>query len=84
MLCKHACQEEDSRLGWSATTVIPGTTAFAVVSVESSLVGHQLHLCVVLLRAMTSRYFNLIREYGSTLYVGMTREKNGGRIKRVH
>ena len=25
-----------------------------------------------------------IREYGSTLYVGMTREKNGGRIKRVH
>ena len=25
-----------------------------------------------------------IREYGSTLYVGMTRGKNGGRIKRVH
>ena len=25
-----------------------------------------------------------IREYGSTLYVGMTRVKNGGRIKRVH
>ena len=25
-----------------------------------------------------------IREYGSTLYVGMTREKNGGRMKRVH
>ena len=24
-----------------------------------------------------------IREYGSTLYVGMTRVKNGGRIKRV-
>ena len=27
---------------------------------------------------------DVIREYGSTLYVGMTREKNGGRIKRVH
>ena len=26
----------------------------------------------------------IIREYGSTLYVGMTRVKNGGRIKRVH
>ena len=26
----------------------------------------------------------IIREYGSTLYVGMTRGKNGGRIKRVH
>ena len=26
----------------------------------------------------------VIREYGSTLYVGMTREKNGSRIKRVH
>ena len=25
-----------------------------------------------------------IREYGSTLYVGMTREKNGGRIQLVH
>ena len=27
---------------------------------------------------------SIIREYGSTLYVGMTRGKNGGRIKRVH
>ena len=26
----------------------------------------------------------MIREYGSTLYAGITREKNGGRIKRVH
>ena len=26
----------------------------------------------------------LIREYGSTLYVGMTRVINGGQIKRVH
>ena len=26
----------------------------------------------------------LVREYGSTLYVGMTREKNGGRIQLVH
>ena len=37
---------------------------------------------------LPSRYrmktLSLIREYGSTLYVGMTREKNGGRIKRVH
>ena len=30
------------------------------------------------------RKVHIIREYGSTLYVGMTREKNGGRIKRVH
>ena len=29
-------------------------------------------------------YNSFIREYGSTLYVGMTRGKNGGRIKRVH
>ena len=28
--------------------------------------------------------FIIIREYGSTLYVGMTRVKNGGQIKRVH
>ena len=34
---------------------------------------------------MASRYsIIIVREYGSTLYVGMTREKNGGRIKRVH
>ena len=28
--------------------------------------------------------FDVIREYSSTLYVGMTRGENGARIKRVH
>ena len=49
--------------------------------------GHERSLDLAL-RATPTRgnyvHVGSIREYGSTLYVGMTWEKNGGRIKRVH
>ena len=38
----------------------------------------------VLVFTVSMSHIGSIREYGSTLYVGMTRGKNGGRIKRVH
>ena len=37
--------------------------------------------CTAVKKAIT---LDIIREYGSTRYVGMTRDKNAGRIKRVH
>ena len=51
---------------------------------EEGTAEYEVRIRVWMCAACCAKYrCTCIREYGSTLYVGMTRGKNGGRIKRV-
>ena len=67
---------------WEGEVKLAGDLGKTIIGV--GVTGAAVGVAVNVVGAVVEVVQCYIREYGSTLYVGMTREKNGGRIKRVH